>query len=250
MKVELQKSESIGELIQAVVAVMLSTEGIEKNLTVGAGKNAYKGVADKDVKNTIRANMAAYGLIILPVGIDAKTTVSEWMGTNSYNEPTRKQSVFTEVLTSYLLAHESGEYVVICGYGHGEDSQDKSAGKATTYALKNTLLYSFLVATGTIDDTDNQHSDQKETPPAKNAKPLPPLQKPVQPKAEAEKPKAGKVLLRKFTDGGDITVNWEKSTKALREGSKTIEDIKTYCEIPAELKEELKEIIKVSSKQQ
>ena len=247
MKVELQKSEQIGELIQAVVAVMLSTEGIEKNLTVGVGKNAYKGVADKDVKNVIRASMAEYGLIILPVGIDAKTTVSEWMGTNYQNEPARKQSVFTEVLTSYLLAHESGEYVVICGYGHGEDSQDKSAGKATTYALKNTLLYSFLIATGTIDDTDNQHSDQKETPPAKT-KPLPPVQKPVQPKTEPEKPKAGKVLLRKFTDAGDITVNWEKSTKALREGSKTIADIKSYCEIPAELEEELEAILRTVKK--
>ena len=45
------------------------------------------------------------------------------------------------------------------GYGHGIDSQDKAPGKATTYALKYALLYTFMVATGKIDDADSTHSD-------------------------------------------------------------------------------------------
>jgi len=55
--------------------------------------------------------------------------------------------------------HESGESKEISGYGHGVDPQDKGAGKATTYALKYALLYTFLVPTGSIDDADKTHSD-------------------------------------------------------------------------------------------
>ena len=44
------------------------------------------------------------------------------------------------VKTKYLLLHESGESLELAGYGHGIDSQDKGAGKATTYAMKNALL--------------------------------------------------------------------------------------------------------------
>ena len=42
------------------------------------------------------------------------------------------------------------------------DTQDKGAGKATTYALKNTLLNMFLIPTGV--DTDNTHSDEYDVP--------------------------------------------------------------------------------------
>ena len=63
--------------------------------------------------------------------------------------------------------HESGESIEICGYGHGIDSQDKAAGKAQTYALKNALLYTFLTPVGAIEDTDSVHSDTIPVPPAK-----------------------------------------------------------------------------------
>jgi hypothetical protein len=48
------------------------------------------------------------------------------------------------------------------------DTQDKSAGKATTYALKNALLYTFLVPTGTIDDADVTHSETQPIPQPKS----------------------------------------------------------------------------------
>ena len=60
--------------------------------------------------------------------------------------------------------HESGEYEIISGYGHGVDTMDKAAGKATTYALKYALLYTFMTPTGRIDDTDNTHSEEIEPP--------------------------------------------------------------------------------------
>ena len=107
--------------------------------------------------------MRKNGLSILPISVEPNTRVDRWEETNQYGTK-QKQSVFTEVQTKYLLLHSSGESMELAGYGHGVDTQDKGAGKATTYALKYTLLYTFLTPTGAIDDADKEHSDDKEVP--------------------------------------------------------------------------------------
>ena len=151
------------KLVKAVLAVMDDCKGIEKSMTVGSGNNTYKGVSDKDVKLKVGASMHKHGLIILPTDVEAKTTINTWEEQTQYGNK-MKQSAFVEVVTKYTLLHESGESIQLVGYGHGTDPQDKAAGKATTYALKYTLLYSFLVATGHIDDADNTHSDEIPVP--------------------------------------------------------------------------------------
>jgi hypothetical protein len=78
--------------------------------------------------------------------------------------PQQKQSVFTKVKVKYLLLHESGESIELMGYGHGVDPQDKGAGKATTYAMKNCLLYSFCTPVGKMDDTETTHSESIPVP--------------------------------------------------------------------------------------
>lgn len=145
-----------GEIVKAVNAVMTEVSFIEKDKTIGEGKNSYKGVSDEGVKKLIGAAMAKHGLAIFQVGIKATPNIHRFTDNNGY----QKTSVFTEVVTKYRLCHTSGEYVDLEGYGHGVDSQDKSAGKATTYALKYLLLYTFLVSTGKIDDADAVHSDE------------------------------------------------------------------------------------------
>ena len=152
------KSESITNLTKAVIKVMISVKGIDKTANVGVGNNGYKGVADQEVKKIIGDAMEKNGLVIFPVGIEESCEVADWEET--YNgQVKRKQQVFVKAKTTYLLAHESGEFIQIVGYGHGVDSQDKAPGKATTYALKYALLYTFMVATGKIDDADSTHSD-------------------------------------------------------------------------------------------
>ena len=157
-------------LAKAIIKVMQDVKGIEKSMTVGNGANTYKGVPDQEVKKIIGESMAKNGLCILPIETKSKTQVDRWEEVNNgYSK--MKQNVFTEVETKYLLLHTSGESQIISGYGHGVDSQDKGAGKATTYALKYTLLYTFLVPTGKIDDADAIHSDQTPPPPPKVEKP-------------------------------------------------------------------------------
>jgi hypothetical protein len=159
------------QLVQAVIEVMKAVKGIDKTMTIGSGNNSYKGVSDQEVKKIIGDAMAKNGLCILPIKITPKIQIDRWEEMDSYSKAMKtKQSIFTEVMTEYLLLHESGESQIISGYGHGTDTQDKGAGKATTYALKYTLLYTFLVPTGKIDDADNTHSDLHDTPKPTNKK--------------------------------------------------------------------------------
>ncbi len=157
------------ELIKAVLAVMEEVKSIDKNLNVGTGSATYKGVADKDVKLQIGQAMQKHGLIIVTKDIQPESTMSEWDQEETYGQNTQmkhKTLVFTKVKTIYTLHHVSGESMDLVGFGHGVDSQDKSAGKATTYALKYALLNTFLVPTGDIDDADTQHSDTLPQKPA------------------------------------------------------------------------------------
>ena len=163
------------ELYKSIAAVMSEVKGIDKSMTVGAGTNAYKGVSDKDVKQVIGAAMEKHGLICLPKQYKPTMTIERWQEVDSYSKSApkdmkTKQAVFVEMQAVFAIIHvETGQSVDIPAYGHGVDSQDKSAGKATTYALKYALLYSFLVPTGSIDDADKTHSNEQPTPQPKRA---------------------------------------------------------------------------------
>jgi len=152
-------------IAKAIIEVMKSVKSIDKNMSVGTGNFGYKGVADKDVKLAIGQAMQDNGLCLIPISVEPSIQVDRWQE-DEYGKTKQKQSVFTDVKTKYLLLHESGESIEVAGYGQGVDSQDKSAGKATTYALKYALLYLFMVPTGNIDDSDKSHSNDSETPKA------------------------------------------------------------------------------------
>jgi hypothetical protein len=197
-------------LATAILNVMKEVKGIDKSMTVGTGNSSYKGVPDQEVKKIIGESMAKNGLTVLPIDVDAKTQIDRWEETNQYGTK-QKQSIFTEVKTKYLLLHESGESMELSGYGHGVDSQDKGAGKATTYALKYTMLYLFLVPTGKIDDSDNDHSDNKEVP-----KTQPPVKK-----------------LPEMKTG---TVAFDSAKLKLSTGEITMEDVEAKFTVSTEIK--------------
>jgi len=157
--------ENKSKLAKAIISVMKEVKGMEKNSRVGSGNYAYDGTKDQDVKEVFNEALAKAGLCILPIDIKEQTQVDRWQEGDRM-----KQSIFTKVTTKYLLLHESGESIELSGYGHGVDNQDKGAGKATTYALKNTLLLSFLTPVGKMSDTDATHSNDHQTPPKKNTR--------------------------------------------------------------------------------
>ena len=224
-------SENKTDLYKAILKVMNEVKGIDKSMTVGSGSNAYKGVSDKDVKNIVGASMQKHGLILLPKSYHPKTTVERWEEDVTWNGKTSKktkQSVFVEMSSMYELIHaETGQSKDIPAYGHGIDPQDKAAGKATTYALKNALLYMFLVPTGSIDDTDKEHSNDKPTP---QAKPQPKPKAPAKPKKDFQEGGFEKALSSVFE--GEIKAELiiskynltETQLKQLEEAEKTIKN--------------------------
>lgn len=152
---------------KAIIAVMTEVNNIGKNTIVWEWKNAYRAVSDKDVKEAIRASMWKNWLCIMSTWIQSKMQIDRWEEVDTWSKETpkpmkTKQSVFTEVETKYLLLHTSWESIELAWYGQWVDTQDKWAGKATTYALKNVLINLFLVPTG--EDTDNTDSDDIEVP--------------------------------------------------------------------------------------
>lgn len=202
-------------LTKAVIAVMKEVRGMEKNSRVGQGGHAYNGTKDQDVKEVFNEALAKNGLIMFPKDIDEHTQVDRWEEKTNYGVK-QKQSVFTKVKVHYTLMHESGEEVTICGYGHGVDPQDKAAGKATTYAMKNALLYTFLTPVGKIDDTETTHSKDIPTP----------QQMPKQP-------------TKQTVTEGDQT--YLKIIKAVVDGKGTIEQAKGKYNISKEVEDSIKE---------
>tara|TARA_R110000822_G_scaffold158970_1_gene298471 strand:+ start:249 stop:920 length:672 start_codon:yes stop_codon:yes gene_type:complete len=216
------------QLAKAVLAVMEDVKGVDKSMTVGTGVMSYKGVSDKDVKTAIGRSMQKNGLTLLPIGVEDNVQIDRWEEVNGQYTK-QKQNINVSVKTKYLLLHESGESQEVVGYGHGIDPQDKAAGKATTYALKNLLLYMFLVPTGTIDDTDTTHSDDMPIP-----------KQVTQPKPQPKVvPKAERIIVSE----GDET--YLKIVKAVSEGKATIQQAIDKYSISEDVEDSLKDKIQL-----
>ena len=194
------------QIAAAIIKVMKEVKGMEKNSQVGSGSYGYNGTKDQDVKEVFNDSLSKNGLCVLPIGITESTQIDRWTEGSK-----TKQSVFTKVQTKYMLLHDSGESIELEGYGHGVDNQDKGAGKATTYALKNCLLYTFLTPVGKIDDSDSTHSNDIDPPVVK------------------------KTLTTAIVD-------------AAVKNKASIESIKELCEVSPEQEEKLKSMLNGGSK--
>lgn len=157
-------------LSKAIIKVQQTVKNLEKNSRVGIGRNGYDGTKMFDVMQAFNSAMSQNGLSILTTDIQDEIKIDRWEDNGR-----ARQSVFVSVKTKYLLLHTSGESLELCGYGHGIDPQDKASGKALTYALKNTLINTFLTPVGKIEDTDTTHSNDIPVPAPKKNKKLPTL---------------------------------------------------------------------------
>ena len=154
-------------IAKAILKVTEWIKWLEKDTTVWSWKSSYSGVSEKMVKWAIKKLMVENGLSIMPTSVEANTKVERWEEVDTWSKEVpkaikSKQSVFTEVTTKYLLLHTSWQSIELAGYGQWTDPWDKGAGKATTYALKNTLMNTFMMITW--EDTDNTHSQDIEIP--------------------------------------------------------------------------------------
>lgn len=156
-------------IAKAINKVMEEVWGLWKSLTVWTGNNSYKWVSASEAYDTIRKSMIKNWLSIIPSWVSSKIKIDRWEEVDAWSKTTpkamkTKQSVFTDVDTTYLLLHDSWEFTTVAWYGQWVDSQDKGAWKATTYALKNALINIFLIPTGDMYDTEDTHSKDIEVP--------------------------------------------------------------------------------------
>jgi len=180
-------------IAKAIISVMKDVKGMEKNSRVGKGRSAYDGTKDQDVKEVFNEALAKQGLCMMPIEYyNEEIRLDRWEEPDPYNKGAMKTrtSILTTITAKYLLLHESGESQIIAGYGHGIDPADKGAGKATTYAMKGALIYTFMTPVGKIDDTDRTHSNNIKHPPAEpkeqKSKALPAKASPAKEKKEKE----------------------------------------------------------------
>lgn len=126
-----------------ILNVYKSVSQISKDMELKIRGGSYKVMSESAVISAIRPALIEEGLVLVQTGATGS-----------------KDKNITSVNTRYLLIDtDSGEFVELGGYGEGSDSQDKGAGMATTYALKNTLMKTFMIISG--EDADNVTSEQK-----------------------------------------------------------------------------------------
>lgn len=136
------------------ITAELST--VAKNLEVGVGQNKYKAVGEADVLKAVKPLEAKYGVYSYP--FSRQVIESGTVESVTYKGEIKK-NLFEriEVVYRFVNIEDPKEYIDITSYGDGIDSQDKSVGKAMTYADKYALLKAYKIITG--EDPDQNSSE-------------------------------------------------------------------------------------------
>lgn len=126
---------------------------VAKNLEVGFGQSKYKAVGEADVLAAIKPLEAQYGVYSYPF----KRSIVE---TGELETKAGTKNLFLRIETIYRFVNvdNPNEFIDITSYGDGVDSQDKSVGKAMTYADKYGLMKAYKIITG--DDPDQNASEE------------------------------------------------------------------------------------------
>ena len=145
-------------IYEKLLNITSEIKNVNKNLEVGIGKNSYKAVGEADVLAAVKTLEAKYKVYSYPCKrevIDRAIleTEKDYQGT-----VTKGNQIFLRIETTYRFVNveKPEEFIEITTYGDGIDTQDKSVGKAMTYADKYALLKAYKIITG--DDPDQDHS--------------------------------------------------------------------------------------------
>lgn len=133
---------------------------INKNMTVGEGKNAYKAVREGDVLKAVKELEFKYKVYSYPIKreiVDRAILETEKEYKGDIIRST-KQFMRLEITYRFVNIEKPDEFIDIISYGDGIDSQDKAPGKAMTYGDKYALLKAYKIETG--DDPDKEASDE------------------------------------------------------------------------------------------
>lgn len=138
----MNQSESIGKLTESVCAVVAERGYVQADAENKHFKYSY--LSDEAVLQHVRGSMAKNGLMLVPNRVEHST----------------QNSIITTV-TTYVLAHTSGEWMEVQIVAQGQDKADKGPYKAATGALKYALRNVFLIPTG--DDPEKAREAEEKS---------------------------------------------------------------------------------------
>ena len=139
-------------IYEKMLEISNRVEKVRKELEVKiSDKNSYKAVGEASVLEAIKPLEYEYKVYSYPI----KREIVESGVLESGN--TKKLYERIEVTYRFVNIEKPEEYVDIMSYGDGIDSQDKSVGKAMTYADKYALMKAYKIVTG--DDPDQYPSE-------------------------------------------------------------------------------------------
>jgi len=138
--------------------VMQSVAFVTKNATVGSGSYAYKGVTHDKVTEIVRPFFIDVGIITYPVQVNKGLTVDG--KTKNGADKIRFEALYDV----HFVDCDDDSEVVVRVEAHAEGSDDKCAGKALSYAVKQAMLKVLMLETGENDEEGLKNSiDAKQT---------------------------------------------------------------------------------------
>lgn len=131
-----------------MLEVMKNVQYMKKDGKVDFGNTHYKAMTEEKVTSLMRKAMVDQGLVVYPIE-------QEWSRSGN----------ITHVDVKYRIvdAENPEDFIEVVSCGDGQDTQDKGAGKAMTYAFKYMWLRTFAIPTG--EDPDqicNEEIEAKE----------------------------------------------------------------------------------------
>lgn len=147
-------------LYEKIQEVSIEVMTVEKKLTVGVGKNAYKAVGDLEVTLAVKKAEKKFRLISIP--IKQELISSETHKLNTQNGESLKFVDNIKMTVKFVDLDDVSQTLEVEAFGKGVDSGDKGFGKASTYARKYALLNAYKIATG--EDPDSDKSDEINVP--------------------------------------------------------------------------------------
>jgi len=150
-------------LYQKINEIKKGVAPLQKDVTVGFGKNAYSAISHDNVLNSVNNLMMQHNVICYVDNVTDDTERTTWQ--EQYNgQPKQKFKTFTKVRISvtFVNADKPAELIKVLSIGHADDPGDKAAGKALSYAVKYAYLKLFGLSTGQNDEARHNYTQQTQ----------------------------------------------------------------------------------------
>jgi hypothetical protein len=133
--------------------VMKKVSYIKKDATIGTGNMAYKAVSHDAVVGLCRDHFRDVGIVVFPEQIEKGVSVEGT--TKSGNAKIRFEALYN---IHFVDIDDPLSRITVRVEAHSEDSGDKGAGKAVTYATKSAILKVLMLETGEDEEGEKANT--------------------------------------------------------------------------------------------